>query len=122
MAQAAEIAVKIAGAGDAGGVFDTIVAAFADDPVLRWSFPDPEAYRTQFPVFARAFAGSALSEGAAYCTEDLAGAALWLPPGTGPDEEAMAAIVVDTMSEAKQSEIFTVMEQMGRSRRDRLRR
>jgi hypothetical protein len=29
----------------------------------------------------------------------------------------MAAIVVDTMSEAKQSEIFTVMEQMGQYHR-----
>jgi hypothetical protein len=112
MAQEAKTAVKIADPADADRVFDTIVAAFADDPVVRWSFPDPQAYRTHFPVFARAFAGRALSEGAAYCTEDLAGAALWLPPGTGPDEEAMAAIVVDTMSEAKQSEIFAVMEQM----------
>ena len=113
MAQQSEVAVKIANPADADRVFDTIVAAFADDPMVRWSFPDPEAYRTQFPDFARAFAGGALSEGAAYGTEDLAGAALWLPPGTGPDEEAMAAIVVDTMSEAQQSEIFAVMEQMG---------
>jgi hypothetical protein len=41
MAQAAEIAVKIAGAGDADGVFDTIVAAFADDPVVRWELSRP---------------------------------------------------------------------------------
>ena len=113
MAQAAEIAVKIAGAGDEGPVFDTIVAAFADDPVVRWSFPELHAYRELFPSFARAFAGRALSEGSAYCTEDFAGAALWLPPGTGPDEEAMAAIVMDTMSETQQSQIFTLMEQMG---------
>lgn len=113
MAQHAEIAVKIAGAGGEGPVFDTIVAAFADDPVVRWSFPEVHAYRELFPSFARAFAGRALSEGSAYCTEDFAGAALWLPPGTGPDEEAMAAIVMDTMSETQQSQIFTLMEQMG---------
>ena len=113
MAQHAESAVKIAGAGGEGPVFDTIVAAFADDPVVRWSFPEVHAYRELFPSFARAFAGRAFPEDSAYCTEDFAGAALWLPPGTGPDEEAMAAIVMDTMSETQQSQIFTLMEQMG---------
>jgi GNAT superfamily N-acetyltransferase len=113
VAQQGEISVKIAGTGEGDDVFETIVAAFADDPVVRWTFPDPEAYRAHFPGFARAFAGRALAAGGAYCTEDVAGAALWLPPGTGPDEEAMAAIVVDTMSEAEQSEIFALMEQMG---------
>lgn len=113
MAQHAKIAVKVAEAGDADGMFDTIVAAFADDPVVRWSFPDPEVYRAHFPGFARAFAERAVPEGAAYATEDLAGAALWLPPGTGPDEEAMAAIIMDIKSEAEQAEIFALMEQMG---------
>ena len=112
MAQDAEIAVKVAAAGEADGVFDTIVAAFADDPVVRWSFPDPEAYRAHFPAFAQAFAARAISEGAVYCTEDLAGAALWLPPGSGPDEEAMMTIIQETQAEAKQQEIFAVMEQM----------
>ena len=113
MAQHAESAVKIAGAGGEGTVFDTIVAAFADDPVVRWSFPEVHAYRELFPSFARAFAGRAFSEDSAYCKEDFAGAALWRPPGTGPDEEAMDAIVMDTMSETQQSQIFTLMEQMG---------
>jgi GNAT superfamily N-acetyltransferase len=112
MAQDAEIAVKIAEAGDAGRVFNTIVAAFADDPVVRWSFPDPDAYREYFPEFADAFAGRALSEGSGYATDDLAGAALWLGPGTRPNEEAMAAIIMETKSEAEQSEIFALMEQM----------
>lgn len=61
MAQHAESAVKIAGAGGEGPVFDTIVAAFADDPVVRWSFPEVHAYRELFPSFARAFAGRAFS-------------------------------------------------------------
>lgn len=113
MAQQADIPVKIADAGEEDGVFDTIVAAFADDPVVRWSFPDPEIYRSHFPAFARAFAGRALPDGAAYVSEDLAGAALWLPPGTGPDEEAMAAIIMTLKSEAEQAEIFGLMEQMG---------
>ena len=113
MAQDAEIAVKIADAGDADGVFDAIVAAFVDDPVVRWSFPDLETYQAHFPAFARAFAGLALPEGTAFATEDLAGAALWLAPETGPDEEAMAAIFMETTSPAQQAEIFAVMEQMG---------
>ena len=113
MAQQSEIAVKIVDASEAQPVFDTIVAAFADDPVVRWSFPDPDAYRSLFPSFASAFAGRALSDGGGYATHDLAGVALWLAPGTGPDEEAMAAIVMDAMSETKQSEVFALMEQMG---------
>jgi GNAT superfamily N-acetyltransferase len=113
MAQQREIAVKIVDASEAQPVFDTIVAAFADDPVVRWSFSDPEAYRAYVPAFMRAFAGRALVDGSAYVTDDFAGVALWLTPGTGPDEEAMAAIVMDAINETKKSEVFALMEQMG---------
>ncbi len=113
MAQAGEVAVKIADAGDEDRVFDAIVAAFADDPVVRWSFPDEAVYRAHFPAFAQAFAGEAIPEGSAYVTGDLSGAALWLPPGTGPDEEAMAAIVMSIKTEAELAEIFALMEEMG---------
>lgn len=112
MAQEAEIPVKIARAADADRVFDTIVAAFADDPMVRWSFSDTAQYQEQFPGFARAFGGGSLTQGTAYCTDDYAGAALWFAPGAGPDEEAMMAVVHD-LSEEKQEAIFAVMELMG---------
>jgi GNAT superfamily N-acetyltransferase len=113
MAEGAEITVKIAEPHDTDGVFDTLLAAFADDPVVRWTFPDLEVYRAHFPAFARAFAGDAVPAGAAYVTEDLTGAALWFPPETGPDEEAMAAIFMETTGADQQTDIFALMEQMG---------
>ena len=35
----------------------TIVAAFADDPVERWLYPEEAEYLEHFPRFVTAFAG-----------------------------------------------------------------
>jgi len=91
---------------------DAIVLAFVADPVCRWVWPDPTAYLTNMPEFGRAFGGRAFSHGTGHCTEDGAGAALWLPPGEHPDEEAMVAITERTVAESTAAEVFSVFEQM----------
>jgi ribosomal protein S18 acetylase RimI-like enzyme len=91
-----------------------VVLAFASDPVARWSWPDPGAYLEHFPAFVRAFGGRAFAEGAAHTVEGHAGAALWLPPGIGPDEEAMGGLLERTTPAHLQGDIFALLEQMGR--------
>jgi hypothetical protein len=66
-----------------------IVLAFSTDPAARWTYPDPHQYLTHFPAIVRAFGGKALAHGTGHHVSRFAGAALWLPPGIHPDEEAL---------------------------------
>lgn len=85
--------VRIATRADETPVVDVITLGFSSDPMARWSFPDPHTYLTQMPALVRAFGGRAFDEGCAYCVENFAGAALWLPPGAEPDMEALDTII-----------------------------
>jgi ribosomal protein S18 acetylase RimI-like enzyme len=90
----------------------TIVAAFADDPVERWLFPDRDAYLTHFPNFVAALGGRAFEQGTAWSVEGLSAVALWLPPETEPDAEAIGTILSETVAAHKHDELFSVLEQM----------
>jgi GNAT superfamily N-acetyltransferase len=94
-------------------VIQAIVAAFSADPVARWCWPDAHQYFASMGRFALAFGGGAFDHQAAHCTDDFSGAALWLPPGVGPDEEAMGRIIEETVAEAVRDDLFGVLEQMG---------
>ena len=63
--------------------------AFSSDPIMRWMWPEPDAYVRSFPGLVRGFGGGAFEKGTAHVTEDFHGGALWLPPGVGPDDEAL---------------------------------
>jgi ribosomal protein S18 acetylase RimI-like enzyme len=90
-----------------------IVLAFASDPAARWSYPDPRDYLAHFPAVVRAFGGRAFAAGTAHRVDGFAGAALWLPPGIGPDEDTLAAILQETVAAERQAEMSAVLEQMG---------
>ena len=90
-----------------------IVLAFATDPAARWTYPEPAQYLEYFPAVVRAFGGRAFTQGTGFHVDDFAGAALWLPPGVGLDEEAMAAIMERSMPAERQPEMAAVFEQMG---------
>lgn len=98
---------------DADDVIAVLALAFSSDPATRWAWSDPRQYLTSFPAFVRAFAGRAFEQGTAYCINGYAGAALWLPPGTQPDEDALVALVQRTIAEEAQPDVFAVFEQMG---------
>jgi GNAT superfamily N-acetyltransferase len=104
--------IKTAGGSDMAPLLATIVEAFADDPAARWLYPDDAQYRALFPDFACAFGGRAVETATAHYTEDYAGAALWLPPGTEPDEETMMGMIEATAREEKET-IAAVLEAMG---------
>lgn len=93
---------------------DTIVLAFAADPVARWSWPESHQYLTSMPSLIRAFGGRAFGHNGAFATDDYAGAALWLPPGVPPDEEALGELMQATVSASIRDDVFALFEQMAK--------
>jgi GNAT superfamily N-acetyltransferase len=91
---------------------DTLVLAFAADPVERWMYPESWRYLASFPVFLRAFGGRAFAEQTVWSLDELSSVALWLPPGAEPDGEAIIAVVSETVAPDKHEELFSVIEQM----------
>ena len=106
--------VRTAAASDEAAVIAVVVLAFSADPAARWTWPDPQQYLTHFPAFVRALGGSAFAHGGAHCLDGNAGAALWLPPGVQPDEDAVIDVLQRTGSASVQQDLVGVFEQMGR--------
>jgi ribosomal protein S18 acetylase RimI-like enzyme len=110
----APIIKTAASASDEGPIIDVLVRANWEDPAARWVWPDSQQFLMHFPSFVRAFGGKAFAHGSAYYVDGYVGAALWLPPDVHPDEEALIALVQQTVSEHIQKDFFAVFEQMGR--------
>ena len=89
-----------------------VTLAFATDPVARWLYPDAADYLTHFPHFIRGFAGAAFEAETAYMTSDMSGAALWLPPGFGADDEQLNELFELTVPERLKPELFEMFDQM----------
>ncbi len=110
--EAAEPSVRTAQTGDAPRVFAILTSAFATDPAVRWMYPDQQQYLRFFPAFAEAFGGAAFARRTALLSEGNSGAALWLPPGSAPDEEALTALLEESVA-APEKDIFALLEEMG---------
>lgn len=95
-------------------VFSMLALAFAADPPNRYFFPEPESYLQHFPAFARALAGPSLERGTAVATADYGAVALWLAPGDGPDEEAIADLIDEGVRPDRKDDLAAVIEEMGR--------
>ena len=98
---------------DEDGAIAALTIAFSSDPVARWFLPDANRYLKYWPPFVAAFAGNAFAADTADSIGDCGGVALWLPPGVGPDDEAMAAIAAEAVTESNREEVFDVLGQMG---------
>ena len=90
--------VSVADTADMAPLINVMVLAFAGDPVARWMYRDPQRYLAYFGPFIQAFAGRAFSAGTAWRIDGNLGSALLLPPGIKPDEEAIAAILDESVS------------------------
>jgi ribosomal protein S18 acetylase RimI-like enzyme len=106
--------IQTATRADEATVSSVLVLAFAADPMARWTWADPATYLAHWPAFVRAFGGKAFDRGSAHLAADRSGAALWLPPGVDPDEEAMGAIINRTAPAQLQGDIAALLQQMGR--------
>jgi GNAT superfamily N-acetyltransferase len=91
-----------------------VTSAFADDPVERWLYPD-ESYQREFPRFVRALGGKAIAANTAWCSDDEAAVALWLPPGVTPDDETIVDVLTATVAVVKHEDMYAALEQMGRA-------
>jgi ribosomal protein S18 acetylase RimI-like enzyme len=106
--------VESATAADEAAVVAVITLAFSTDPAARWTWPDPQRYLEYFPPFIKAFGGRAFARGGAHRADDYAGAALWLPPGVHPDEEAIDAVMERSVPENLRKDGDALFEQMAR--------
>jgi ribosomal protein S18 acetylase RimI-like enzyme len=106
-------AVMTASENDRSRVLATLTAAFATDPAVRWMYPEDGQFRRHFAGFAEALGGRAFTAHTVHFTVGFTGAALWLPPGTGPDEEALIGHIERTASATLRPQLFAVVEEMG---------
>jgi GNAT superfamily N-acetyltransferase len=97
---------------DGQRAIDTIVLAFAADPVERWMYPRAADYLQHFRAFVEAFAGPALADGTAWMLDDFAAVALWLEPRREPDGEAIVSLLAGTVAADRHEDLFAVLEQM----------
>lgn len=103
---------KIATTSEEAGIINVLMLAFSSDPMARWVNPDPSQYLNHFSSFARAFGGGAFSNESAYYIDGYCGAALWLPPGSSPDEEVMINLMEVSASNSIKADIYGVFEEM----------
>jgi GNAT superfamily N-acetyltransferase len=106
--------IKIATPSEQAAVTSVVVLAFSTDPMARWSWPSSHPYLVNFPRLVKAFGEKAFAQGSAYYVEDYLGAALWLPPGVGPDEAALTALTRESIARSLQGDMRAIFEQMGR--------
>jgi GNAT superfamily N-acetyltransferase len=97
---------------DQGRALDTLVLAFSADPVERWMYPESRQYLKYFPAFLEAFGGRAFAEKTVWSLGDFSGVALWLPPGTEADGDAIVAVLTDSVAPSKHDDTFSVLGQM----------
>jgi ribosomal protein S18 acetylase RimI-like enzyme len=87
--------VRVRGAtgADLPQVAETLAAAFLDDPIMAWCYPDADRRREILPRGFEIIAASNLPHGGVLTTDDGVGAAVWVPPGVEDDEEALRALL-----------------------------
>jgi len=96
----------------------TLVAAYREDPVHRWLYPDDKSYEKHMPLLVSAVGGSSFERSTAWRLEGSRSAALWVPPGVEPDPERIGAVLLETIAEEKHLETFDTLEQTDDARPD----
>jgi hypothetical protein len=104
--------VAVAGSADLEPLISVMVLAFAADPVARWMYHDPQRYLAYFGRFITAFAGKAFSIETAWCIGGNLGAALWLPPGVKPDQEAILGILDESVPRDVMADVNAMFGEM----------
>src|ERR1700750_1030886 len=95
-------------------VLNPRTCSFAADPPCRWLYPDERQYRRNFPAFAMAFGGGAILEGSALLSRERDGGALWLPPGSAPDEDPLVRLIERSVPDHRRDDVFALFAEMGR--------
>jgi GNAT superfamily N-acetyltransferase len=97
---------------DAGRAIRTVVLGFSGNPVVRWLYPEPDAFLRNFPAMVQHLGGGAFASGGAYHADGFAGAAMWLPPNVYPDDERLEALLAATLTEAQLEVVGPISREM----------
>ena len=97
---------------DEARVIATLVSAFIADPVERWLFAEPVQYLTHFATFVAAFGEGGFANETVFKLGDFAAVAIWIPPGTEPNGDAIVAALSESVPREKHADTFSVLEQM----------
>ncbi|MGH3734340.1 MAG: GNAT family N-acetyltransferase [Micromonosporaceae bacterium] len=96
--------ISVAAPEDRGRIVDTLVAAFTDDPVLRYLFPDRGAY----PTYAAAFFGHLFDKRVhretIWTIGRGASVAIWEPPAAGdgrPEDSLAGQLPADALARVR---------------------
>lgn len=89
-----------------------LVMAFAEDPFIRWMYPEARGYLTNFPAVVNAFGGQAFTAGVAMQVDGFTGAALWIPPGLEPGGDALVELLRATIDAERLPDLLAVLDQM----------
>jgi ribosomal protein S18 acetylase RimI-like enzyme len=88
-----------------------LLAAFASDPFTRWVLADPRDYPFLFLETLRFMGGLRHADSVGYLADGGVGAALWWPPGHGPDMESLGAALAGAQMPSAAPEVFGQMAQ-----------
>jgi GNAT superfamily N-acetyltransferase len=109
------VAARVATNADRDAVIATIVAAFNDDPLWTWMFPDPHQRAEQHATIFGLYVDSALPKGWVWVTDDRASAAsVWTPPGEPELSEKAEARLEPFLRDALGSHAPAVLETIER--------
>jgi GNAT superfamily N-acetyltransferase len=104
--------IRTASESDENALVHVVMLAFSSDPLVRWFFPEPDRYVAVMPHLVRAFCGNAFVHGTAHYVDGYLGAALWLPPGVHPDDDAMATFAATSLPESRHPAMAELSEKM----------
>lgn len=113
------LGARIAGEGDLDRIIATLWAAFADDPLWSWAFPE----HLQLEVWWRFLVESAMRYPWVWTTGSCEAVSVWIPPGgtelTGV-EEARVQQLIDRLGGARAGEVMSLLDRFDASHpRDR---
>jgi GNAT superfamily N-acetyltransferase len=94
---------------DLEGLTATLTAAFSDDPLWGWAFPDPEQLRVWWRFLIR----SALRYPCTWTVDDYAAVAVWIPPGGAElteDEDDQVEPMLQDLAGPRAGEIVELLE------------
>ena len=89
----------------------TLLLAFSLDPIIRWLWPDVDDYRDAFGELVRLEGAPALAADTVDVTQHAEGAAVWNPPGTSSDEDAVVDLIQRSLPAHRLDEVFDLFEQ-----------
>jgi ribosomal protein S18 acetylase RimI-like enzyme len=75
------VTIRRAESSDVQRVARTASLAFAEDPVMRWLFPDDDEYEALHQSVFGGIARRWMATDSLWCTDDCVAAAGWVPPG-----------------------------------------